>query len=86
MAVESELVSSGIKLVEQGGVLGVMLTLGVAAIVVLYRMVISKLLQAVITITSSVKEITTANTHTAELMRGMITDLKQLLVELKKED
>jgi hypothetical protein len=83
MAVESEMVDSGLRLVEQGGILGVMMALTVVAIVVLYRMVVSPMLESIGSITGSVREITVANKDTADVLRGMIDELRQYLPERK---
>ena len=83
LAQTSEMVDGGLKLAEQGGILGVMLALVVLAIVVLYRMVIAKLLEAVIVITGGVKEITIANKETADSLSSMIDKLRTHLPDHK---
>lgn len=83
LAQTSEMISSASHLAEQGGILGVMLALTVLAIVVLYRMVVSPLLESVASITGSVKEITVANKDTADALRGMIDKLRTHLPDHK---
>jgi len=83
LAQTSEMVSSATHLAEQGGILGVMLALTVVSIVVLYRMVVSPMLGSINSITGSVKEITVANKDTADMLRGMIDELRQYLPERK---
>jgi ferric-dicitrate binding protein FerR (iron transport regulator) len=83
LAQTTEMVSSGARLIEQGGILGVMMALTVVAIVVLYRLVVSPLLESIATITGSVREITVANKDTAEVLRGMIDELRPHLPDRK---
>jgi hypothetical protein len=83
LAQTSDMVSSATHLAEQGGILGVMLALTVLAIVVLYRMVVSPMLESIGSITGSVREITVANKDTADVLRGMIDKLRTHLPDHK---
>jgi len=75
-AEQAGVVSSTMRLAEQGGVIGIMLVLTVGAIVVLHKYVLGPTLESVAVITGSIREIVVANKDTAEVLRGMIDELR----------
>jgi hypothetical protein len=71
-----EMIKPVASMAEQSGIMGAMMAITVIAIVVLYRMVVSPMLESIGVITGSVREITVANKDTAEVLRGMIDELR----------
>jgi predicted P-loop ATPase/GTPase len=72
------------RLAEQGGFFTIMAVVGTASLVAMWRLVVRPALESVTGITSSVREITVANQETAQVLSGMINELREYLPEKKE--
>jgi hypothetical protein len=76
-----DLIEPAVHITEQGGVIGVLLVLVVASIILLWRYVGAPLTDSASAITRNITEITIANKDTAEMLRGMVEELRRYVPE-----